>query len=408
MTTEKSIDAREVKGIKDMKEINKSTEEVRKSINGAVNEKNSKIFFGDSNEVNSIRYSDYNDFVKNIEKKQHMKGFDEEYNDFVDYIMKITHRIWEEKGIGIIYDTYHNNVVMHAGSQNITGIKEVISGTTQTLHAFPDRRLIGQNVIWSKFDKNGYLSSHRIISTATNLGDSSFGPATGKKVNFRTTVDCAVEDNRIHEEWLVRDNLWIVKQLGFDAHEIAKRLAKATAHKSPSLQSRYGLCEAMDGQFFPKLYEAKDSSVGEMMLEMTSRIYNYKFFNEVKKYYHENAVVHYICDKDLVGYKEIQGMMLSLFASFPNASFDVDRVTYNQRAKENEFDVAVRWRLRGLHEGIGFFGKPSGKPIEILGINHYHISENKVKEEWMTFDGIDVLRQIYLETDDNYYTPDEN
>lgn len=408
MTLEKSTDTKDLKGMKDMKEINKSNEAVINVINKVTSEENHKIFFGDSNEVNSVRYSDYNDFLKNTEKKQNMKGFDEEYNDFVDYIMKITHRIWEEKGIGIIYDTYHNNVVMHAGSQNITGIKEVIAGTIQTLHAFPDRRLIGQNVIWSKFDKNGYLSSHRIISTATNLGDSGFGPATGKKVNFRTAVDCAAEDNRIHEEWLVRDNLWIVKQLGFDPHEIAKGLAKATAHKSPALQSRFGFCEAMEGQFVPKIYEAKDSSVGEIMLEMTSRIYNYKLFNEVKKYYHENAVVHYICDKDLVGYNEIQGMLLSLFASFPNSSFDVDRVTCNQRAKENEWDVAVRWRLRGLHEGIGFFGKPSGKPIEILGINHYHISQNKVKEEWMTFDGIDVLRQVYLETDDKYYSPEED
>lgn len=408
MTVEKNSELKDVKGIKDMKEINKSSEAVRYGSSTAGSEENHKVFFGDSNEVNSVRYSDYNDFVKNTEKKQNMKGFDGEYNDFVDYIMKITHRIWEEKGIGIIYDTYHNNVVMHAGSQNITGIKEVIAGTIQTLHAFPDRRLIGQNVIWSKFDKNGYLSSHRIISTATNLGDSGFGPATGKKVNFRTAVDCAAEDNRIHEEWLVRDNLWIVKQLGFDPHEIAKGLAKATAHKSPALQSRFGFCEAMEGQFVPKIYQAKDSSVGEMMLEMTSRIYNYKLFNEVKKYYHENAVVHYICDKDLVGYNEIQGMLLSLFASFPNSSFDVDRVTCNQRAKENEWDVSVRWRLRGLHEGIGFFGKPSGKPIEILGINHYHISNNKVKEEWMTFDGIDVLRQVYLETDDKYYSPEEN
>jgi predicted ester cyclase len=408
MTTEKNTETKDVTAIRDVKGTSKLNEAVEYVVKKAENGGNQKVFFGDSNQVNAVGFSDYNDFIKNTEKKQNMKGFDDQYNDFVDYIMKITHRIWEEKGIGIIYDTYHNNVVMHAGSQNITGIKEVISGTTQTLHSFPDRRLIGQNVIWSKFDKNGYLSSHRIISTATNLGDSSFGPATGKKVNFRTTVDCAVEDNRIHEEWLVRDNLWIVKQLGFDPHEIAKRLAKATAHKSPSLQSRYGLCEAMDGQFFPTLYEAKDSSVGEMMLEMTSRIYNYKLFNEVKKYYHENAVLHYICDKDLVGYKEIQGMMLSLFASFPNASFDVDRVTYNQRANENEFDVAVRWRLRGLHEGIGFFGKPSGKPIEILGINHYHIAHNKVKEEWMTFDGIDVLRQVYLETDDKYYSPEED
>jgi predicted ester cyclase len=366
-----------------------------------------KVFYGNSSEVNPVGYCDYNDFAQRKEKKQNLKGFDDEYLDFVDYIMKITHRIWEEKGIGIIYDTYHNNVVMHAGSSNITGIQSVIGGTLQTLHAFPDRRLIGQNVIWSKFDENGYLSSHRIISTATNLGDSEFGPATGRKVTFRTTVDCAAHDNRIHEEWLVRDNLWIVKQLGFDPHEVAKKMAKATANKAPALQSRFGLCEGMEGQFFPEKYTAKDSSIGEFMLEMTSRIYQYKMLSDVRKYYADNAVVHYICDKDLVGFDQIQGMLISLLSSFPNAAYTVDRVTCNQREKANEWDVSLRWRIRGLHEGRGYFGQPSGKPIEILGINQFHIANNKVVEEWVTFDGLDVLRQIYLQTDDEFINPEE-
>ena len=69
------------------------------------------------------------------------------------------------------------------------------------------------------------LSSHRVLSTATNLGDSNFGPATGKKINFRTVIDCATTNNRIHEEWLVRDNLWIVTQLGLNPREVAKQMA---------------------------------------------------------------------------------------------------------------------------------------------------------------------------------------
>lgn len=368
---------------------------------------NHKVFYGDSSEVSPVGYNDYNDFINIKERKQDLKGFDDDYRDFVDYILKITHRIWEEKGIGIIYDTYHNNVIMHTGSSNITGIQSVIAGTLQTLHAFPDRRLIGQNVVWSKFDKNGYLSSHRIISTATNLGDSEFGPATGRKVTFRTTVDCAVHNNRIHEEWLVRDNLWIVKQLGFNPHEVAKKMAKATSNKTPALQSRFGLCESMEGQFFPEKYTAKDSSIGEFMLEMTNRIYQYKMISDVKKYYADNAVVHYICDKDLVGFDQIQGMLISLMSSFPNASYIVDRITCNQREKTNEWDVSLRWRLRGLHEGRGYFGQPSGKPIEILGINQFHVANNKIVEEWVTFDGLDVLRQIYLQTDDEFVNPDD-
>ncbi len=31
-----------------------------------------------------------------------------------------------------------------------------------------------------------------------------------------------------------------------------------------------------------------------------------------------------------------------------------------------------------------------------MGINHYHILQSKVKEEWITFDGMDVLKQMYM------------
>lgn len=361
---------------------------------------NTRIYYGDSKEVTSVGVLDYNDFSKVTKREQNIPGFDSKYRDFVDYIMRITHNIWEEKGIGVIYDTYHNNVTMHCGSINLVGIKDVISNTLQTLHAFPDRRLIGQNVIWSDYGAEGFLSSHRVLSTATNLGDSNFGPATGRKINFRTVIDCATTHNRIHEEWLVRDNLWIVNQLGLDPHEVAKKMARASKDKISKLQATYGLCESMEGQYMPEKYVAKDESVGEVMLEMLSRIYNYKYINDVKTYYHKNAVVHFVCDKDLNGYDEIQGMIVSFLASLPNASYEVERVTCNEREKNQGYDVSVRWRLRGLHEGIGFFGQPSGKPIEIMGINHYHFVGNKVREEWITFDGMDVLKQIYMGNDE--------
>lgn len=355
------------------------------------NNLSTKIFYGDSKAVTCVGNLDYNDHSIATKRNQSLEGFDDKYRDFVDYIMKITHNIWEEKGIGIIYDTYHNNVTMHAGSKNIVGIKEVIAGTMQTLHAFPDRRLIGQNVIWSKHGINGFLSSHRVQSTATNLGVSAFGPATNKKVNFRTTIDCAVENNRIYEEWLVRDNLWLVIQLGFDPYTIAKASAKSL----PAIQNHFGLNESMNGQLVPEIHSASDASVGEMILEITTRINNYKYFNEVTKYYHDNAVVHFVCNEDLKGHDEIQGMLISLYASFPNSSYSVERVTINQRDEVNEYDVAVRYRIRGLNEGIGYFGSPTFKQVDLLGINHFHIVDNKIQEEWVTFDGLDVLTQMY-------------
>lgn len=379
-----------------MKEENKVQEVKAMETKGKVMEESNKIFYGKGSEVVAVGTFDYNDFSKQENRLQKLPGFDPQYRDFVDYILKITHQIWEEKGIGVIYDTYHNNITMHLGSSNLVGIKDVIANTLQTLHAFPDRRLIGQNVIWSNYGKEGFLSSHRVLSTATNLGDSNFGPATGNKINFRTVIDCAATNNRIHEEWLVRDNLWIVTQLGINPEELARNMAKTANQKMNYLQNTYGLCESMEGQFMPEKYDAKDDSVGEMMLEMLSHIYNYKYINEVKKYYYDNAVVHFICDKDLNGYDEIQGMIISLLSSVPNGSYEVERVTCTDRPNNDGYDVAVRWRLRGINEGIGFFGQPSGKHLEIMGINHYHVVNNKVREEWITFDGLDVLKQKYM------------
>lgn len=356
-----------------------------------------RVYFGNSEQVISVDHQDYNDFVKNTDKKQNLEGFDDEYRDIVDYILKITHRIWEEKGIGVIYDTYHNDVTMHTSSTNLVGIKDVIANTLMTLHAFPDRRLIGEEVVWSDNDTNGYLSSHRVLSTATNLGDSSFGKATGKKVNFRTVIDCAIEKNRIYEEWLVRDNLWLVQQLGFDIHEVAKKMAKSNVLKVPALQSEYGLAESMYGQFVPSRYKAKDDSVGEWMKQILDEMYNYKMINMAKEYYAPEAIVHNICNQDLYGYENIQGMMISFLGSIPNGHYYVDRVTVNDRRGDDCYTVAVRWRMKGLHEGIGVFGSPSFKPLNILGINHYRIKNKKIVEEWITYDGLDVLRQTYQE-----------
>ena len=361
----------------------------------------SNVFYGDSTEVQSIGYMDYNEFSKSTKRNQSMEGFDKEYRDIVDYIMSITHKIWEEKGIGVIYETYHNDVVMHTGVNSIQGVSEVVSGTLQTLHAFPDRRLYGENVVWSGNDKDGFLSSHRIVSNTSNLGDSSFGPATGKKIMFRTIVDCFVHSNRIVEEWLVRDNLYIVKQLGYDPVEVAKRLAKKSTQTGPTSQSHFGLSEARKGQFMPAEFIPTSTTfeIGDFILELYNKIWERRLFNYVNDFYTGNANVHFICGTDLIGSQQIQGMLISLFASFPNAAFLVDRVTINEGMHKGSWDVGVRWRLQGLHEGIGYFGMPSGKPVEILGISHLHVHEGKVTEEWITFDGLDVLQQIHKEVE---------
>ena len=121
-----------------------------------VKEDNNVIHFGDYHQVNSLDYTDYNDFVKLTDRRQSMDGFNPEYRDIVDYILRITHEIWEERGIGVIFDTYHNNTIAHACSGTSRGVLPVISGTLSHLHAFPDKKIVAESAIWSE-DTPGYF-----------------------------------------------------------------------------------------------------------------------------------------------------------------------------------------------------------------------------------------------------------
>lgn len=121
------------------------------------------------------------------------------------------------------------------------------------------------------------------------------------------------------EEWLVRDNLWIVQQLGLNPWELAAKMAAGQPAKQV-----YGRDEYMEGQFLPEVYRAKDNSVDEQVLELLNEVYNHKLINRICDFYADNAVVHSICNQDQIDHDEIQGAVISLLSSFPNARMIVE------------------------------------------------------------------------------------
>ena len=157
-------------------------------------------------------------------RAQSMDGFNPRYKDFVDYIIGITHEIWEEKGIGKLYDYYVNTINIHTSNGTIYGREAVFAGTIASIAAFPDRRLYGDEVIWGGDDVAGLYSSHRLTHAGTNRGWSLYGPPTGKRVRYGAIADCLCKRNMVIEEWLVRDELSLVLQLGLDPVSTAKEM----------------------------------------------------------------------------------------------------------------------------------------------------------------------------------------
>ncbi|NIB40347.1 ester cyclase [Pseudomaricurvus alkylphenolicus] len=331
-------------------------------------------------------------------RRQSMQGFDDEFVDIVDYILRITHRIWEEKNVGLVYDYYSHNCPIHTLAGESYGAEAAVQGTIKSLNAFPDRILYGDNVVWGGNDKEAFYSSHRITSTVTNTGDSEFGSATGKKATFVTIADCVVKENRIVEEWLMRDNLSVALQLGFNPHDVARAQAEADRQKSEHFHDwRLGEMDRVLAQTAPKAVAIPDNPAADPQVyaeAVMQEIWNRRMFGKVRDVYAHNAVYNGPSGRHLQGHGEIIGNVVNLLAALPDARMSVDHVCAIP-CGDGGTDIAVRWTLAGNHEGGGLYGAPTGRRIMILGSSHWRIFDGKIQEEWTVFDELAVLRQIY-------------
>lgn len=167
-----------------------------------------------------------------------MQGFDEKWTDFPDYILGITREIWEGRGLGeSMRRYYHPDVIVRTPGGISLGEPASTWATMATIVEFPDRELLGEDVIWSGTPEQGMLSSHRIVSLATHTGDGIFGAASGRRLTYRAMADCWAKDNQIADEWLIRDNGAVVRQLGHTPRDwvIAEQAAgRSTTPFTPS------------------------------------------------------------------------------------------------------------------------------------------------------------------------------
>lgn len=331
-------------------------------------------------------------------RRMPMRGFDEEFVDIADYIIRITDRIWHDREIDLCRRYYADEGPIHTLTGDITGAATVEANTHATLEAFPDRTLDGDNVIWSGNEDDGYYSSHLITSRMTNLGPSEFGPATGKRARIRTIADCLCKENKIVEEWLMRDNASLVMQLGFDTFDVAKRQAQTDVAAGVSLIDvlapwRTETVEKATKRAGAAKPERPEDEPGAFAEFVFSEIWNRKNLDALSDAFDFRVGAHVTAQRDLYGTAEYKEYLASLFAAVPDLVATVDHVAcipYLGDAK----DIAVRWSLAGAHKGDSLFGPASGAPIYVLGASHWRVVNGRIREEWTVFDELALLRQI--------------
>ena len=171
-----------------------------------------------SEKVLQVERRDYVDLAPTgRSRSQSLRGFEDCYTDIVDYIVRCTHRIWDERDIGLIYTHYTHNAVLYGTLGTLYTREEVVQDTIQRLVSFPERRGMATQVIWGGNDADGFYTSHLVTGTGRHTQYGHFGPPTGRSFTSRTVADCMILENRIYREWVVADVMAIIRQRGLDA-----------------------------------------------------------------------------------------------------------------------------------------------------------------------------------------------
>jgi predicted ester cyclase len=321
-----------------------------------------------------------------------MKGFSDRFTDFPDYILGITQEIWEHRNLATLHHYYAPDIPVRSPGSIVFGNEGVIGATMATLAEFPDRRLLGEDVIWSGSPEEGMLSSHRILSTATHLGDGVYGKATGKKLRYRIIADCHAIDNQINDEWLIRDQGAVVRQLGWDPKEYAIDLIEREGGPENCVQPFHPSID----QVGPYTGRGNDNAWGAKYADILNRIMGADL-GVIPSEYDRAVTGFYPGGKELISTDGVDDFWIGLRAAFPSASFTID----HQIGREDPMmspRAAIRWSLTGKHEGWGAFGKPSGAEVHVMGISHVEFGPWGIRREYTLFDETSVWKQIAMKT----------
>jgi len=335
-----------------------------------------------------------------------VQGFDPKWRDVPDFIFGVTREIWEDRNIASLRHRYAPGLIVRSPASVVIDTSNVIAATMATLAEFPDRELPGEDVIWCEDPARttpqsaAFLSSHRLKSWATHIHAGVYGAPTGRRLCYRILADCAIRDDRIDDEWLVRDQGAIVRQMGFDLVGWTRDLITREGGPEHCVKPMTPHNDAPG----PYAGRGNDSPWGARLADTITAIMAAEM-GVIATAWDRAANLHYPGGEPAFGQAAADQFWMGLRASFPNAAFTLDHVI----GREDPLmppRAAVRWSLWGKHDGWGRFGRPTGAEVYVMGITHVDFGpfgtkgEPAIRNEFTLIDDAAIWKQILLHTGD--------
>ena len=326
---------------------------------------------------------------------QSMRGFEKTYQNIIDYIVRITYKIWEDRDVEYIADTYSDTSRVYDDYGLQLGNEKIIADTHHTTGAFSDIQLIADEVIWAGNDEIGFHTSHRTIIRGTNDGDSKYGPATNKKIDVLVIANCVALENEIFLEHVLYNNSSMLQQLGHSLPNVVETLHKdapAGWPRAPSTGDE--LRKATNpGQAISVTSPIDGFDVDQFARETINSLWNAGDFDVLSSSYEHDFGFAGPTDRAFAGAVNYKQFLLSLLQSFPDLDVHVDEVYWMGNDREG-YLTSERWSAEGTHTGAGLYGEPTGKTVQIWGITQHQIVAGKIVSEWMLFNELDLMMQL--------------
>ena len=322
------------------------------------------------------------------------------YRNPRDFILSWTDVIWIDRALGRLDEHYAADVKVHTAYGETYDFDHVILNSVQKMSAFPNGGGgSGEDVVWEERGPMGFISSHRVLKTGTNTGYWTYGAPTGRNWISRTIAHCVVQDGKVVEEWLVRDEYAVLESLGLDAEQVAGRLAAASpvtggvmaiADDAAPFAGRYAdpTVEGISGKR-PKRFAVECDRIQAYYEE----VWNQRRFDRATDFCDAKVVSHSVRFRRAQGIYPYVQEIIDLLAVFPDGRIEIrDLVVCS--SDELGLRIAAVWVLHGTYSGVPLYGPPTGTKVKLLGATHFEMMDGKILREWRLYDEIAALTQI--------------
>jgi predicted ester cyclase len=317
------------------------------------------------------------------------------YEDPDDFIREVTDRIWVQRDISYIVDNYEPDSIVHGGLGTVIGRDGVIEGSLMRIAEIPQHVGQAEDVIWEARGDDAFLSSHLVFSA-----DELLVAGRPTRVRKRTVANCLYRRGRMVEEWVVRDELAHVRQMGLDPDEVARGQRFRGYEGSMTKPAPSDVLSVGDSGPRPDDFRPES----EMVLEFIEELWNQRRLNKLPQYMERDVFLHTVGDVSVVRPDGYQRDLLRLIAPFPDARFSVRDVQTNYAERYAGLRIAVMWTLHGTYHGAADFGPLTGKPVDLLGVSQFLVQNGRIVREIRVYDEIALRAQINAARGDGEFT----